>query len=497
EPLSHDEDAATLALVHVLPKEMPFIKCQNIDLAPEHRPNRDWPVEWVLSELATEIAEPVVAYRSGRRWLPFTEQIAASENVQAPLKANGIYVITHALQEIGFVLAEYLTQNLGCRVAMLDRSFFPRRHEWEQWVQTEGEADPVSRNIIRLRSMSDAVNVFSANLSDVGQVARVKRQIETDLGEIDGVFHLDRAAKTGLIIGKTDSPAAAVRNDLAELSTLDTAFHNELLVLFSSDLAECGGIGQVDQAARSAIVGHFAERRSIAGKPTLAVELGTRAWSGTETENPDAGSFLSQQLEEKRQRFGMSPGECVQAIMRSLTLGLSNVIVSTRDFNALMSQQHLFTADFFQEQMEKANENTTVNMQAGHGRPDISSAYVPPRNEVEKLLVQIWKDTFRFDEIGVDDNFFELGGHSLMAVQLLKSVNQTFSTKTALKDLFEGPTIAQLSAKISGTQIQDGDASDLEALLAEIESMSEEELRAELGGKQHRVTGANEHGEFF
>ncbi|HST78329.1 MAG TPA: amino acid adenylation domain-containing protein, partial [Verrucomicrobiae bacterium] len=47
EPLSHDEDAATLALVHVLPKEMPFIKCQNIDLAPEHRPNRDWPVEWV------------------------------------------------------------------------------------------------------------------------------------------------------------------------------------------------------------------------------------------------------------------------------------------------------------------------------------------------------------------------------------------------------------------------------------------------------------------
>jgi acyl carrier protein len=137
--------------------------------------------------------------------------------------------------------------------------------------------------------------------------------------------------------------------------------------------------------------------------------------------------------------------------------------------------------------MGKASEKDAASTQAGHGRPDISSAYVPPRNEVEKLLAQIWKDTFRFEEIGVDDNFFELGGHSLMAVQLLKSINQTFSTKTALKDLFEGPTIAQLSAKISGTQVQDGDAGELEALLAEIENMSEDQLREELGGKTQGI----------
>jgi acyl carrier protein len=179
----------------------------------------------------------------------------------------------------------------------------------------------------------------------------------------------------------------------------------------------------------------------------------------------------------------MTHQECVSAVAQAISLGLPNVIVSTRDFSALMSQQHLFTADFFQEQMGKANRSEVANTQAGHGRPDVSSAYVAPRNEVEKLLVQIWKDAFRFDEIGVDDNFFELGGHSLMAVQLLKSINQTFSAKTALKDLFEEPTIAQLSAKISGAQVQDGDASELEALLAEIESMSEDELRAELGGK--------------
>jgi amino acid adenylation domain-containing protein len=483
EPLSLDEDASSLGIVHVLPKEIPFIKCQNVDVYLERGQNDLDLAEHILAELTAEIIEPVVAYRAARRWLPIVEQMAPSADIKMPLRRDGVYVITHALQEIGFSLAEYLTGALGCRVAMVDRSFFPRTHEWEQWVQMQGEADPISRYIIRLRSMPDAPSIFSANFSEAGQVARLKRQIEAEMGEIQGVFHLDRAARTGLIIGKTASPSAAVRNDLAELAMLEANFPDQSLVLFSSNLAECGGIGQIDQAARSSVIAHFAERRSATGRQTLAVELGTRSWAELQAESPDASSFLSQQLEEKRQRFGMTQQECLKVILHAIAIGLPNVIVSTRDFNALMAQQHLFTADFFQEQMEQADAIGKANAQAGHGRPDVSSAYVPPRNEVEKLLVQIWKEAFRCDQIGVDDNFFELGGHSLMAVQLLKSINQTFSAKTALKDLFENPTIAQLGGRLSGTQVQDSESNELEALLAEIESMSEDELRAELGGK--------------
>ncbi|HZD94389.1 MAG TPA: acyl carrier protein, partial [Candidatus Sulfotelmatobacter sp.] len=90
-------------------------------------------------------------------------------------------------------------------------------------------------------------------------------------------------------------------------------------------------------------------------------------------------------------------------------------------------------------------------------------------------------------EIGVHDNFFELGGHSLMAVQLLRNINQTFSTRIALKDLFDGPTIAQLAKNISGTPAEGDDAAELEALLAEIEGMSADELQAELGGSTEGV----------
>jgi acyl carrier protein len=113
-----------------------------------------------------------------------------------------------------------------------------------------------------------------------------------------------------------------------------------------------------------------------------------------------------------------------------------------------------------------------------HQRPDISTAYEPPRSDVEKLLVEIWKSALRFEDIGVNDNFFELGGHSLLALQLLKNMNETFSSRLALKDLFDTPTIAQLARKISGADADTDE--DLEALLADIEGMPEEKLRAEL-----------------
>ena len=44
---------------------------------------------------------------------------------------GGVYVITHALQEIGFALAEHLVREFECKVVLLARSFFPRPQEWD------------------------------------------------------------------------------------------------------------------------------------------------------------------------------------------------------------------------------------------------------------------------------------------------------------------------------------------------------------------------------
>lgn len=75
---------------------------------------------------------------------------------------------------------------------------------------------------------------------------------------------------------------------------------------------------------------------------------------------------------------------------------------------------------------------------------DIQSAFVPPRDELEQQLVQIWQDCLEMQPIGITDNFFALGGHSLLAVRLWTHVEKTFSTTLPLATLFQAPTIQEL-----------------------------------------------------
>lgn len=68
-----------------------------------------------------------------------------------------------------------------------------------------------------------------------------------------------------------------------------------------------------------------------------------------------------------------------------------------------------------------------------------------PRNPVEEVLVRIWAQVLRFEQISIDDNFFELGGHSLLAAQLMSLINQKFSRRLPLSVLFQYPTVAGLA----------------------------------------------------
>ncbi len=77
---------------------------------------------------------------------------------------------------------------------------------------------------------------------------------------------------------------------------------------------------------------------------------------------------------------------------------------------------------------------------------------VAPKNPIEQTLVQIWSDVLGIERVGIRDNFFELGGHSLLATQLISRVRTAFKLEVPLRNLFESPTIAELSEYVRRSQ---------------------------------------------
>ncbi len=80
--------------------------------------------------------------------------------------------------------------------------------------------------------------------------------------------------------------------------------------------------------------------------------------------------------------------------------------------------------------------------------------FVAPRTADEEILAGIWCDILHLPRVGVHNNFFELGGHSLLATQLMSRISEAFGVELPLKDLFEAPTIAELTMKIDQARLQ-------------------------------------------
>jgi amino acid adenylation domain-containing protein len=87
-------------------------------------------------------------------------------------------------------------------------------------------------------------------------------------------------------------------------------------------------------------------------------------------------------------------------------------------------------------------------------RPELESAWVPPRTQVEAVLADIWVEVLGLNRVGIDDNFFELGGHSILATQVMHRVHAAFQVTPPLHSLFVEPTIARLAAVIEQHQAE-------------------------------------------
>ncbi|MCW4351913.1 non-ribosomal peptide synthase/polyketide synthase [Hoyosella sp. YIM 151337] len=83
--------------------------------------------------------------------------------------------------------------------------------------------------------------------------------------------------------------------------------------------------------------------------------------------------------------------------------------------------------------------------------PDLGGSpkgFVAPSGPVEEIVAGIFAEVTARDRISVSESFFDLGGNSLSATLVTARINDALGAELTLRDLFESPTVAGLSAML-------------------------------------------------
>lgn len=81
-------------------------------------------------------------------------------------------------------------------------------------------------------------------------------------------------------------------------------------------------------------------------------------------------------------------------------------------------------------------------------RPEELGDPVPPQNEIQARLCELWCQFFNIETIGITDDFFLLGGDSLRAMSLLGRIQKEFSVEMNIQEFYTDANIQRISREI-------------------------------------------------
>jgi len=136
-------------------------------------------------------------------------------------------------------------------------------------------------------------------------------------------------------------------------------------------------------------------------------------------------------------RHGIVPAEGMDALDRILASTVNRGIVTC----SMDLEEWTKTVDL-EARARAPKGDTGESEQTAFERPNLTSTYVAPRDDVERELAGMWRDLLGVREVGIHDDFFELGGQSLVAVRLFNKVRKNWGVDLPLSTLFQASTIA-------------------------------------------------------
>ena len=472
------EQATLIGQCIVIPQEFPNYQCQIVDIA-----KKNLEEEWmdhiaglILAQTVKPVKEKIVACRNRHCWVQTFEHTAINPDAKPVLiREKGVYLITGGLGDIGFLLANYLHQQFRAKLTLVGRSQLPAAEEWAEWLQQHDESDPLYQKVARARSLQEQgaeFIVLAADVSDRQQMQNALAKVEDEFGSLNGVIHAagvvgNDSVKTIYDIAFQDCETQFRAKVYGSLVLHEILRDKKIdFVLLQSSLSSVlGGMGFVAYSAANAFLDVFANLNNQKNGATwMSVN-----WDGWRFDKQDKQFSRGTGVDE----FAISPEEGLKAFQAVFSQkGPSQIIVSTGDLQARLDKWTTMSS------REPEGQKTAETRSGSYPRPNLTTPFVAPRNDLENDIASMWQDLLGIEEIGVHDNFFELGGHSLLATQLVSRLRDIYNVELPLRDLFESPTIATLAEHIEKEQAKGDKVDQVAEMLKMVEQLSDEEVKA-------------------
>ncbi|APF18147.1 amino acid adenylation domain protein [Caldithrix abyssi DSM 13497] len=101
--------------------------------------------------------------------------------------------------------------------------------------------------------------------------------------------------------------------------------------------------------------------------------------------------------------------------------------------------------DLSDEEVSKLLEEGENDESASMTQPEANPSIIPPRNEVEKYILELWKQVLQVDELSVTDNFFARGGDDQKAQRFIQQLIDDFHHLPPPGVLLYAPTVEQFA----------------------------------------------------
>jgi len=450
------EKATILGALKVIPKEYAHIECRSIDIVlPQADTHQERQLlDRLFSELSNtssdESIDAIIAYRGNHRWQQTYEatRLESNHSVKFQLRSGGVYLITGGLGGIGLTLAEYFSRKTQPKLILTSRSSFPSRDLWFSYLKEHPESDRTSQTIKKLQTlekMGAEIFIAQADVSNLEQMQGVVSEAITRFGQIHGVVHSAGVPSGGIIQKKTRAELEQVMSPKVKgtfvLNQIFKETSLDFVVLCSSLSAVLGVFGQADYCAANAYLDAFAQNHPFQwNTPVTSINWDTWQQVGMAMDVKMPQDLQASYLDILQ--YGLLTEEGMEVFSRILDANLSQVLVSTSDFNTRLTQ---FSP--LQTRSSPLSKSAT-----NHGRPNLNTAYVPPNTKIEQAIAAIWQQLLGIETVGIYDNFFELGGHSLLGTQVTSRILQEFQVKLPLSHLFEAPTVTGLAEYVENRQ---------------------------------------------